>query len=222
MHQRQDEIHTNQLSSSAFSARADVLLERSIKGIEKVSRTFQGISDTSISEQKRSLNLKGEELSERVAQNFREAVHYLLDNRHHKFSGPAEAEALIRKVAELCNSTLMQEPFAKRTWPGMAGHPAPDKLAQAEQVFYEEFVLEYNKRAENPLRFAAWIEQRYNHELHPLFDGCGRVSKALAVFALIEDDKSYPEFSDREAYIAARGKGMGSWIEYFRQSLPTV
>ena len=121
------------------------------------------------------------------------------------------------ETARLCNFGLMPNPLALRSWPTKYGHPAPEALEKELAQFFSQFQSELEKRDQDPLRFAAWIEKRLNHEIHPLYDGCGRVSKAFAVFALTEAGLSYPNFTSRDQCERLRALPMDQWIAAYRE-----
>jgi Fic family protein len=82
---------------------------------------------------------------------------------------------------------------------------------------FERELVDWDRvRLTTPVEYAAWIEQRFDHQLHPLYDGCGRVARAHAMAALIPAGILYPQFPNRDEYLAERGRELPLWTEYYR------
>jgi hypothetical protein len=210
-------VAENQLSSVKLDLVADALSQ-----LTKISRTFQGISDTSVSALKEPLLHAGQELTRKVAENFRATVISLLQSSHNLAIIKSEdAEALLVNTYFSVNKDLLQEgrPIY-RTWESKVEQHTPlARLETETQDFYREFSERFNARSQNPISFAAWIEQRLNGQLHCFSDGCGRVSRALACFVLIESDISYPRFESREQFFEQINLPFPQWLEGYQSRI---
>ena len=205
------------------------LLTHSIGAITPISRTFRGISDTSVSEEKRALKLTGPLLAETTKRNFHDAVSFLLPRIRRELGHPLDVQELFSRTADITNRELLPEgiPFL-RTWAGHTGQSQVDLITEHMGAFHTEYMARHTELLKalaggdmaladpQAIEFAAWIERQYNHKIHPQYDGCGKNSKAHAVAVLLLAGLPYPEFQDRETYIDLRGGSFEAWVASYR------
>jgi hypothetical protein len=189
---------------------------------------------------------EGEELSQAVRANFASTVPLLLEKLLVPLEGPLEVQRLFEHTAHGVNEGLLVTRSKRegddtevvtplyRTWNGHPGQPDPKDIFLELGSFHLEFLERHQEllattnvkllqiKSDTALRFAAWIEKRYNHELHPLYDGCGRTSKAFAVAALLMAGVPYPKFSGRDRYIELRSQPIELWTADFAAHIPEL
>ena len=164
------------------------------------------------------ISCEGEGLKSRVATNFLDTVRSLLKRRDVAVNTPVDVKTLICETVARANKGLVTKGHGFwRQWESkVPAHPHPDNIESEMEKFYREFLEKHNDPKIDPIDFAAWIEKRFNAEIHPLADGCGRTSKALAAFVLVAAGLPYPEFPSREAYFENIGRSLPQWTAYYR------
>jgi hypothetical protein len=197
-------------------ATREVQIERSVLNATRLSRTVNGVSDTSVSSHKEPVSLSGEPLAERARENLKSSIRYLLSVAEIPLRSQEEATVRFTTSIRLCNEGLLGDPLALRQWEGFPGHPTPAELPALMEQFQRELVVWDPARLTAPIEYAAWIEQRFDHQIHSLYDGCGRVARSHAMAALIHAGISYPQFPNRDEYLAERGRELLRWTEYYR------
>lgn len=183
------------------------------------SRTFRGISDTSSSEQKQSLNFSGEELKTRVKDNVERQLIRALQEVPPSFSNSIGAQLWIFHLSLKINEGLTKEGVpVLRTWETKVSYQThPSKLEEACLRFSEEFFHKWSSVDTDPIRFAAWTEQEWNGKIHPLSDGCGRTSKTIAALILARKGIPYPMFESREEFFSHIGDSFESWQKFYAE-----
>ncbi|MCB0354013.1 MAG: hypothetical protein KDD64_10825 [Bdellovibrionales bacterium] len=220
------------LYETAIPLSSGPLIDRSLERIQRISRTFQGIADTTVSAEKQPLNFSGDELALQTGENFRAAVRALSHVLQRGFESPLDVQRIVEESAALVNRNLSAPGTPlHRTWEGHPGHPSPESIIEELGLFHQEYLEKHrlfleavfrgneHDIREQAISFAAWVEKRFNHEIHPLYDGCGRTSKAHAVAVLTIAGLSYPAFPNRERYMEFRALPLEEWTEKFREHL---
>lgn len=203
-------------SSYSLSKTDALIIEHALAALQPISRTFQGISDTSTSGQKMKLALEGDSLKAKIAENFRNALRFLLACRDLEIKDVEDVRRLFDVTVNTLNDGLVQHEQGRwRTWnTNIPGHSKPEQIDTAMESFYAEFQRRFNDQDSNAIEFAAWVEKRLNAEIHPLSDGCGRVSKALATFILARDGYLYPTHKSRDEYYSKINLPLREWGAY--------
>jgi hypothetical protein len=193
------------------------MVEQALETVGGISRTFKGRSDTSVSKEKVPLRLKDQDLIDKVRENFASAVTYLLQHRGQVPFSAADVAGVHEAIVSRCNDGLLAEGVGRyRSWDGAKGMVKPEEIKPELERFFEEFVRRVHDPSCDAVELAAWVEQRYNTVVHPLSDGCGRVSKAWAAGILIAWGLPYPVFNSREEYFDHVLKPFDQWLEFFR------
>lgn len=190
--------------------------------IETVSRSAQGISDTSVSEDKAKLDLEGEKLAEQVQKNIFGLAHYIWENKEKQFESAEDVRGFINDIANLANNKLSEKrsPHSFRTHEVPYGRKVhPDEIEKEMEMFYSALlgkIQEADRGSMDPKDLAKWIELEINRNIHPYADGCGKISNALSSFFLARYNYALPSFDSRESYYEAMNKGDEDFGEYYQ------
>ena len=188
-----------------------------ISAISKISRTCNGISDTSVSEDKLELLEQGQILARTARANIGKALDYLFA-RDYKLGSEADVEELFWKVADIVNEGLVDKSKqgAVRKWPGKDHeYPPESEIPKLLNDFYHGFY--FRTRAEqDPVRFAAWSEQTINLGIHALPDGCGRVAAVFGAWILGEHNLMCPVHENGAVCFKNMKSDFESWLGYYR------
>lgn len=193
------------------------LVDHSVLVLQGISRTFKGISDTSSSELKEKLLLEGDALKEKVAENFRSAILGLAERIPLQLNCVEDVRNLVLQIWRSLNDGLVPEGRSPwRSWEtGVPAHPHPDEIQAGLDKFAEDLIARYNTPDRDSLAFAAWIEQSFNGKLHPMSDGCGRCSRALATLVLLESGLPLPSYKNREEFFEKINLPFEEWLTYY-------
>jgi len=192
------------------------LFRQATRTLTKISRTFGGESNTDVSQDKLPLLISGEALKDRVAENFFNAAAFAHSCFLAGIKSPAEMERVIFLTTLHANRGLVDESLGFfRSWPGHEGQPAPDNLPQAFSEFAST-LLEKLSQSADKVEVAAWIEHTFNAQIHPLSDGCGRVSKALSTAVLALEGKPFPAFANRDEYFSSLLRPLEEFTAIYR------
>ena len=199
-------------------------VENSTEVVRRISRTFNGESNTDSSELKRPLRLSGLTLRRQVTRNFCRTLSELLSSGTMHFNSGTDVEKFIVSVARSLNHRLQESDTPLlRTWKTkLSHHPDPAVLPQLFASFCEDFFDRYASGlacADGAIKMSAWTEKEFNAQLHPLGDGCGRTSKAFACFFLARFQLALPRFPDRGEYFKMIARPHDIWHDYYRDLL---
>ena len=169
----------------------------------KTSRTFQGESNTETSDDKEKLLFEGKELIDRARTNFKNALATLFVLDELAICSEVNVKQLIGVVGLKLNEGLMPSTRGFwRTWDTPFPHQSKKEEIKKdmEKLFYPEFLRRIHDPKQDAIEFAVWIERTANTQIHPLSDGCGKLSRALATWILGRAGIQFPNFSSREEY----------------------
>jgi len=202
-----------------FAAR--ILNENSLR----LSRTRQGVSDTSTSTRKKPLALSAEALRRRSAENEARVHRLVFAGRDDPPpAGPAAVREHLFAVADGTNAGLLPE-GPLRTWPiggrdGKAPKVPPADLEPAIDDFCQRVFRRWGELATDPVPLAAWAEWELNGgALHPFYDGCGRISRSFAAWLFIGGACLLPLYESREQYFAHGNRGLDVFEPYVRNRI---
>jgi len=208
----------SEMPAVAVCTRVETIVSHALAVIQPISRTFCGISDTSTSDQKQALLYEGPELATLVSRNFTSVLTRLLESNELNLPTETEVEQFFVSLVGALNYGLTRSGQGMwRSWEtGIKGQSSPDEIDHHMRIFYREFAEKFNYAHHDPIAFAAWNEKRLNAEIHPLADGCGRTSKALAVLILGRANLLYPRHQSREVYFERINLPLDQWTSYYR------
>ena len=190
---------------------------QAVENLAVMSRTSRGISDTSSSEQKPALQTDGGELARKSLQNFKEALKLAWNKKQDEFQTPEYVKRFLEETAGIVSNGLLKEGQSLwRTWETKFRQTPPAQIAQEMEIFYKEFHKRLNSPDTDPKEFAGWIERRFDSQIHPLADGCGRTSKVLSGFVLARANHPLPRYRDRDGYYQMVGKSDEEWNTYYK------
>ncbi len=197
-------------SFSEFEAQA-------LESLSAMSRTQKGISDTSVSSEKLSLTVEEQALAERAEENFRRATRFVWDNRHGQFQSAEEVRVFIEQLATQVSEDLLRPGQSLwRTWETKFNQTPPDQIQKAVDEFCAELLVCLQAEQENPVKTAAWIEKRFDSEIHGLADGSGRTTRLLSAMILARGEHSLPHYPGRDDYYREIVKTLPEWETYYR------
>jgi hypothetical protein len=189
---------------------------KALANMEQTSRTSKGVSDTSSSEAKPALAAEGEELVARTRENYKNALRLAWDEKDKPLESPEQVHALTERVAETVSAGLLKPGQGiYRTHATKNRQTAPE-LVQKETREMTGELFERLKTNEDPVKTAAWLEQRIS-VVHPWTDGVGRTSKVLSAFVLARGGRGLPTYPDRGTYYKKIDQlNGGEWEDYYR------
>lgn len=190
--------------------------EAVLSALASLSRTFNGVSDTTSAAEKPKLAVEeGDTLKAKSSQNLGHALEYLWTNRLTSFASPASVREFIDALATIVSEGLLQPGQSfYRTWATKFGHTLPENIEREYQSFCEWFFN--NVDSDDPVAVAALVEKRLDGKIHPFADGCGRTSKLLAAFTLLRHDIFPPSYGSRNEYYVNINLSDAEWISYYR------
>lgn len=184
--------------------------------ISELSRTTNGVSDTSSSVNKPSLEIKSEgELALHTQQNLINALKYLWENRNNNFQSSDNVKLFIDEVARLISDGLLKPGQSLfRTW--------DTKFKQTRAVNIEKEYTQFcywlfeALQTEKFVETAALVEKRLDGKIHPFADGCSRTAKSISVYILLKTKIPVPKYPSREVYYREINKSDPEWINFYR------
>lgn len=192
-----------------------------LQALASLSRTFQGVSDTTSAAEKPKLAVaEGEALKAKSSQNLEQALEHLWVNRLKGFTSPVSVREFIDTLATAVSEGLLQpgQSFC-RTWATKFGQTAPEAIEAEYSKFCAWLYGELDDS--DPVAVAALVEKRLDGQIHPFADGCGRTSKLLAAFVLLRHGILPPSYGSRKEYYIIINLSEAEWINYYR-SLTTA
>lgn len=202
---------------------------------QRLSRTRAGVSDTSTSAAKESLNVTGNELAEQ-SRNNEAQVHALIFTRRDSFTpqNPRDVLGLLLEIADATNENLLPSNRWRR-WDIPAHGEGSDEFSQSKllsttipfakvEAALEEFsrvVFEHwSTLATDPVPLASWAEWQLNAgPLHPFYDGCGRISRLFSAALFLRASWLLPMYDCRETYFQHANRGTARFCDYVRKRI---
>jgi len=200
----------------------------------RLSRTRQGVSDTSTSSRKAPLRLVGDELKRHSAKNEQRVHRFIFETRIDPAPGTIDAvKTFLFQIADLTNDGLLSN-GGLRTWPigehsipledgGVTVAKAkipPERLDEAVAAFCTRVFENWQMLKTDPVKLAAWSEWELNGgSLHPFYDGCGRISRSFGAALLIRGSCLLPLYDLPSSYFKAGNSGQEAFCEYVRSSI---
>ncbi|HEY0010503.1 MAG TPA: hypothetical protein VGB97_01150 [Candidatus Paceibacterota bacterium] len=191
--------------------------------VEALSRTANGVNDPSLSHDKPGLSIEsGPALRAQAAANIRRAVDFAWHSRD-SVRGARELCAFIETLAAQLNEGLVpaDRPLL-RTWhTKYSGPVAPEDVPAAFGAFCVKHAtsLVHDWSIAEAIFMAAEIERDFNYHVHPLADGCGRVSRILGALVLLRVGSRPARFEDRTEYYALMRASSEAWHEAYERQL---
>lgn len=189
------------------------------KNIKAVSRTSQGISDTSVSTEKEKTTLKGEGLAHQVDINTENVARYILGIKKGKIDSVETLKIVLAAIVEITNKDIgKNDPYDFRTWPVNYSKINPEDIQPAMNAFYEQYFDKLRKVAQREMsayEAAIWAEYALNREIHPFRDGCSRISMSWGVLALAIAGEPQPKHESRNGYLKAINGGFEQFRNYY-------
>lgn len=204
------------------------------------SRTSTGTPDTSVSKQKKSLLLTGENLRKQVEENTAEVINLVWKNRNLDEITPDS----IRDLSELCydciNHNLQDADTYKsdrellegrsglsldgryRVWNVPYTDVSPVLIEDHMKVFYDS-LLSLIKGVKDGFRdqafLLAYADYTLDKVIHPWRDGCGRHATAVIMWlSTLDSSFGLPIFVNRDEHYEAI-QSFDTHVEYMRLCL---
>lgn len=192
-----------------------------ITNLRSTSRTADGISDTSSSKEKPSLQTEGSKLKDKATENFKKVINSIWQNRYIKLDSLQELREFIENIATQISDGLLQNGQSLfRTWQTKYEHQtSPENIEREFQKFIETLFKNMHQEHPDPIALAAWAEQEIDSHIHPFADGCGRTSKAVSSWILSRYHMPLPNWESRKNYYSHIDFGdntLSSWTNYYR------
>jgi CRP-like cAMP-binding protein len=212
----------------------DYFVKDALRVFLKTSRTAQGTIDTSATPEK-AKEMKagsGAETAVIAQRNLQQAMEKLYDERDRNFASPDDVKAWVVEIScilgkDILKDEALNEEGILRTDDGPKYAPA-NQLRQLFGGFCAELFERLQKGVKDPVELAAWIEFKVNVTDHYLKDGCGKLSKALAMWALLRGKYGIPKYPDNKKYFNGQQyvtadqepAELAKWIEHYRTFAP--
>lgn len=208
-------FYGNQHTDGGYSA----FEEKALAGIQGMSRTAKGVSDTSTSTDKQKLKVEeGEKLAAKTSENVKGALRMAFNAKDEEFVDADEVhrftEGLARKVSE---DLLPEGQGLYRTWETPNKQTTPSKI-KAETREFTSQLYEKLKAKEDPIQTAAWAERQMAN-IHPWADGVGRTTKVLSAFILARGGAGLPKYPSSKSYYSEIKKSPESWEKFYRSMI---
>ena len=183
----------------------DGYAEKAVDNLLKTSRTAKGIVDTSGSATKSNVMVigSGDQAANLSQINFEGAIRWLYGQREHEFASAEELRALVERVVLAINNGITKEGTIYRSGEDAQNKYGYTRIADIEQAMQEFCTGLYAKLTDpyaDPIETAGWIEYHIDVTDHFFADGCGKVSKAMAAYALMREDMPLPTYRSREEH----------------------
>lgn len=196
----------------------DAFLRLVAENSRRLSRSRRGIADTS-SSQAKSLLENGDELARLSSSNEAAAAAYVW---RRAVSGDAvSASDLMNElmsIAGLVNRDITPPGKVFREWQPPVGQRCAASDVPGFLIRLAERVASQLPSAnEDPVGLAAEVEWRLNGgDIHPFFDGCGRISRLFSSRILLCRGWAIPLWEDSPTYFAVGSSGLEAFSTYMR------
>ncbi len=183
----------------------DDYAEKAVDNLLKTSRTAKGTIDTSASVTKSDIMAigSGEQAANLSRINFEGTIRWLYGQREHEFASAEELRALIERVVLAINNGITKEGTIYRAGEDAQNKYGYTRIADIETAMQEFCAGLYAKLADpyaDPIETAGWVEYHIDVTDHFFADGCGKVSKAVAAYALMRKGMPLPTYRSREEH----------------------
>lgn len=192
------------------------------KNLEATSRTANGVIDTSVSAEKAALFSTTEVDPLQVQKNVERAAQFIWETRSIEFITTSHVQYLYSSLVALLKDGMEKDPNRLRTWDKptyeVQAVDVPDRLQQ----FFPELLERYHRTVRgllSPAELALWIEWEFDHVIHPLADGCGRLAKTMAAYFLSRFNQVQPDYSSHKEYYDAMNSGYETFKQYYQAAL---
>ena len=184
----------------------DDYLSDATRNLMAMSRTAQGVVDTSASAQKAEsmTGVSGDTAAELAKQNFDAAIRAAFENRDRNFSSPAELRSFVEGLATTVNAGIVKEGNLIRTADSQKyPYVRVDQLEAYMEKFYQGLFERAQNPAADPVEAAAYAEFGIDFAGHFFADGCGKSAKVVSSYMLMRHGHKLPEYrGGRSAYYA--------------------
>ncbi len=196
-------------------------IDQSIERIMRLSRSFCGESNTDVSAQKEPFVVPQDAVGSLVVSNFRTAVGRLLMLERRDLRIGADAELILLDTARTINEGLhpVRRPFFRHWETPFSEHSRVSQIRHEYDHFCKRFADEWAFGFRDPVAFGAWTEWAANARGHFWYDGCGRITRAVAVSSLAREGLVYPCFESRKEYFALIREPLEQWTQTYRSRL---
>ena len=179
-------------------------LEKTERNLRIMSRTANGIVDTSASRTKADYMKieSGEEASKTAFSNIRTALAFAYEQKNRKFLSSDEIKKFITDVALKVNEGIVKEGCLFRQGSDSDSLPYA-RIADIDRI-YDWFCGQLFDRIEtgyaDHIETACFAEYLINPVGHFFSDGCSKVSMAISAYILMREDMPLPAYRGREEY----------------------
>ncbi|MBP5648082.1 hypothetical protein J6X04_02240 [Candidatus Saccharibacteria bacterium] len=224
------------LSSVEFAGNqisVETYLQDAERNLLAMSRTAQGVVDTSASAKKAEsmTGVSGEAAADLARQNFKTAIREAYNNKERKFTSPEELKGFIEGLATIVNSGIVKEGSLIRSSDSEKyPYVRIANLNNYMDKFYKNLYERIQNPKADPVESAAFAEFGIDFGGHFFADGCGKTAKVVSSFMLMRHNHKLPEYKGgRSAYYANQLKqiagedenadeaGYQKFLEYYRE-----
>ncbi|MEZ4753295.1 MAG: Fic family protein [Bdellovibrionota bacterium] len=194
-------------------------IAHALNQLGQVPQTFNGIDDSRFTSGKPELLLQGTELANQLKRNFVRAIIYLFQSDESLLKGAVKA--VMPCIIKCINDQLVQagtENDLRTESTGVSIHKIVNNVPFALCKFFDHFGPRAFRSKQDPVEFAAWIEHEFNGRIHPLANGSGRTSRALATWALARNGLLLPNYSSREIFFEKLASPFPVWLDFYRKN----
>ena len=197
------------LSSVEFAGNnisVETYLQDAKRNLLAMSRTAQGVVDTSASAKKSEsmTGVSGEAAADLAKQNFETAIREAYNNKERKFESPEDLRKFVDGLAATVNSGIVKEGSLIRS-SDSEKYPYA-RIANLENYmnkFYQGLYERVQNPEADPIESAAFAEFGIDFAGHFFADGCGKTAKVVSSFMLMRHNHKLPEYKGgRSAYYA--------------------
>lgn len=207
-------------------------LKDAIRNLLAMSRTAQGVIDTSASAEKANsmTGVTGDAAADLAKSNFETAIHDAYENRNRNFESPKELRDFIERLASTVNSGIVKEGnLIRSSDSNKYPYVRIVNLDKYMDKFYKGLYERVKNPKADPVESAAYTEFGIDFAGHFFADGCGKTAKVASSYILMRHKHPLPEYKGgRSAYYAnqlkqiagedeeADTKGYQQFLEYYR------
>lgn len=181
-------------------------LQDANRNLLAMSRTAQGVVDTSASAEKADsmTGISGENAANLAQQNFETAIREAYENKDRGFNSPKDLRNFIEDLALTVNSGIVKEGNLIRTADSdKYPYVRVANLENYMEDFYQNLYERVKDPTSNPVETAAFAEFGIDFGGHFFADGCGKTAKVVSSFLLMRQNHKLPEYKGgRDAYYA--------------------
>lgn len=205
------------VSSRALSPRE--LRTEVLTNMGAMSRTLQGIADTSSSIDKPELLMDGDELKLHAQDNAKRALEFAHQNRDLDLGNPGNIHMLVKGLWERFTEGIIEDNLGMlRSWETTHNQTTPIELPDRLRSFCYETAESFRDLNLNAQEIAARSEYIFDTEDHFLSDACGKVAQALSALILYQRGSTLPKYESRQDYYTSADESWEAFKNY-HQSL---